>query len=215
LEAYTAWIWERAVERLLIVLFSGGALILGWNLFKTGILLAQSAEFKAKGITAKLLNVGPGIFFALFGTVSLVVAALRPMTVDSTFAESARQDGKASMVEKRHTSYGAAGIEFDPLVGTDEIRSINSIDFIIEAVQSQTKLKDSDRDELKRAIGYLEAMKRRAVFDQYPSLKDRFDELDQNPAPDALAALSASDRKIFQSVKDLMDSNLHTPARTR
>lgn len=36
--------WERAIERLLIVLFGGVSLILGWHLFKTGILKQQQAS---------------------------------------------------------------------------------------------------------------------------------------------------------------------------
>jgi hypothetical protein len=217
LEAYTAWIWERAIERLLIVLFSGGALILGWNLFKTGIVLAQSAEFQGKGWTAKMLNVGPGIFFALFGTVSLVVASLRPFTIESTVfkPEDAQSKSKPPLI--RRTSYGTGEIEYTSLVGPDEMRSINTVSFVIDAVQGRIKLSDSDSADLKRAIGYLESMKRRAIFQQYPALKDRFDELDQKvrEQPNFLNSLSDSDRKTFLAVKGLMEANLNTPTKNR
>ena len=62
----------RGAERLMIV---GGAILalyIGYRLFVTGILNKQSGEFSVKSFSIKLLNVGPGIFFALFGTCVLV-----------------------------------------------------------------------------------------------------------------------------------------------
>jgi len=64
--------WARAIERLLIVLFGGASLFLGWNLFRTGVLDPQAGEFEIQGWKANLRNAGPGTFFALFGTAILV-----------------------------------------------------------------------------------------------------------------------------------------------
>ena len=39
--------WARALERLLAVTFSGVSLVLGWNLFRVGILSDQQAQLRA------------------------------------------------------------------------------------------------------------------------------------------------------------------------
>ena len=62
----------RGAERLIIV---GGAILalyLGYRLFVAGVVNKQSGEFSGKSFSIKLINVGPGVFFALFGTGVLV-----------------------------------------------------------------------------------------------------------------------------------------------
>ena len=61
----------RVFERLLVCGSAGMSLVLGWNLFRAGVVLEQSAEFVVKGWKATLKRVGPGIFFALFGACIL------------------------------------------------------------------------------------------------------------------------------------------------
>jgi hypothetical protein len=64
----------RVVERLLIVASGGLSLILGWHLFIRNITLEQSGELISGTLSIKLLKVGPGIFFALFGSVILGIS---------------------------------------------------------------------------------------------------------------------------------------------
>lgn len=64
----------RVLERLLIVIFGGAALYWGYKLFsittsEAGKLIAQRGEWKFQ-----LSQVGPGVFFALFGASILVYA---------------------------------------------------------------------------------------------------------------------------------------------
>ena len=63
----------RGAERLIIVGSAILSLYLGYRLFIAGIVNKQSGEFSSKSFSVKLLNVGPGVFFALFGTFVLVV----------------------------------------------------------------------------------------------------------------------------------------------
>ena len=63
----------RGTERLMIVGSATLALYLGYRLFVAGIINKQSGEFSGKSLSIKLINVGPGIFFALFGVCVLVV----------------------------------------------------------------------------------------------------------------------------------------------
>ena len=71
----------RGVERLLIVGGGIGALFLGYRLFLAGIVSEQSGEFSHKSFSVKLIKVGPGIFFAVFGTFVLVSLAWAALSV--------------------------------------------------------------------------------------------------------------------------------------
>jgi hypothetical protein len=69
------FILVRALERLLIVCIGGGALWMGWQLFlRLQTEMDQTAEMSYKDLSVKLQRVGPGIFFALFGTALLGIA---------------------------------------------------------------------------------------------------------------------------------------------
>jgi hypothetical protein len=72
---------SRAVERLIADSMFGVSLILGWNLFRVGILHDQTAEASGKGWKIRLQKVGPGVFFALFGAAGLIVALQRPLDI--------------------------------------------------------------------------------------------------------------------------------------
>ncbi len=65
-----AFVW-RAVERLLAVLIGGGSIYLGFRLFMELPRLSTDGEGKVElpgGISIYVSRVGPGVFFALFGT---------------------------------------------------------------------------------------------------------------------------------------------------
>jgi len=64
----------RALERILIVTFGGISIILGWHLFKIGVVSEANGVFEGKGFKAVLQKAGPGIFFSLFGSIVLLTA---------------------------------------------------------------------------------------------------------------------------------------------
>ncbi len=65
----------RGMERLIIVGAAVLALYLGYKLFLSGFDSEQSGELSGENFTFKLIKVGPGVFFALFGTFVLVAMA--------------------------------------------------------------------------------------------------------------------------------------------
>lgn len=65
---------SRTIERILIVLFGGLSIVLGWNLFRAGVVADQRADLEGASFTVRLIRVGPGVFFALFGAGILVMA---------------------------------------------------------------------------------------------------------------------------------------------
>lgn len=64
----------RGSERLLIVLFGGMSLLLGWHLFSLGVVKDQRAEIKKGDFSVNFQKVGPGVFFALFGSAILALS---------------------------------------------------------------------------------------------------------------------------------------------
>ena len=50
----------RIVERILVVIFGGLSLVLGWRLFMVGVVDPQIAEIKFKDWKVSLRQVGPG-----------------------------------------------------------------------------------------------------------------------------------------------------------
>lgn len=85
----------RVAERALICGFAGISLILGWNLFRVGVVSNQSADFNTKGWKANLKRVGPGVFFALFGSSVLAIALRSPLEL-----QPARTEGISGQANK-------------------------------------------------------------------------------------------------------------------
>jgi hypothetical protein len=78
-------VW-RAVERLIGVLIGGGAIYLGYLLFMA--LPQRSSDSEGKfdlpgGISIYVSRVGPGVFFALFGTALVGMSFANAMRFDS------------------------------------------------------------------------------------------------------------------------------------
>ena len=71
----------RIVERVLVVLFGGLSLFLGWRLFMVGVVDPQIAEVKFKDWKVSLRQVGPGSVFAALGIAVMGIALLRPLEV--------------------------------------------------------------------------------------------------------------------------------------
>lgn len=87
----------RGSERLLIVIFGGISLYLGWNLFRRGVTIEQRAEFSKGNFSVTLQKVGPGVFFALFGAAILINATI------NTFSHTEpSNDGKSAGVNTRY-----------------------------------------------------------------------------------------------------------------
>jgi hypothetical protein len=71
----------RIVERILVVLFGGLSLVLGWRLFMVGVVDPQIAEIKFKDWKVSLRQVGPGSVFAALGIGVMAVALSRPLEI--------------------------------------------------------------------------------------------------------------------------------------
>lgn len=71
----------RGIERLGIVLVSAIGIYMGAKLFMKGVVTEQSANLKGGGWSIHLQKVGPGVFFALFGSAILIYAISSPVFI--------------------------------------------------------------------------------------------------------------------------------------
>lgn len=100
----------RIVERVLVVMFGGLSLVLGWHLFRVGVVDPQIAEIKFKDWKVSLRQVGPGSVFAALGIGVMAVALSRPLQVtDGTvvYAPPPTTSAATAMAGNRTISYGA------------------------------------------------------------------------------------------------------------
>jgi hypothetical protein len=76
----------RVVERLVVVLFAGLTVYLGYRLFLEVPRMRDSegeVKLLALNMTAKVARIGPGVFFAIFGVAVLLASYLHPVSIES------------------------------------------------------------------------------------------------------------------------------------
>lgn len=78
-EAYLAI--ARSLERLGIVAVSGVSIWAGYRLFRVVTEARANAEIEGHGVKLTMSQVGPGVFFALFGAIVLIYALASPIKV--------------------------------------------------------------------------------------------------------------------------------------
>jgi hypothetical protein len=80
----------RGLERIAAVIIGGGSLYLGFRLFKE-IRSPKTGDGRITlpgNISIYVSRVGPGVFFAMFGTVVLAISFIRPVQTSHTDAQS-------------------------------------------------------------------------------------------------------------------------------
>lgn len=97
----------RGLERLVIVAGAITSLYLGYRLFVSGFDSEQSAEASGRGFTIRLMKVGPGVFFALFGTIVMTSVVLANINVTQLSSEP-YGNGKAGSGEVKLSMLGSA-----------------------------------------------------------------------------------------------------------
>jgi len=192
-------IWSRAVERVLIVVFSGISLILGWSLFKLGILQDQAATFASKSFSIRLQKVGPGIFFALFAVFGFTVAITRPLNLKEFDQQPiAAKDGQTTFEISSAASVGS----------TNEItiKTINTLEQLAISKAWPT-LTSSEQAAVKEARANQDASKRQALMNMFGDDFLRYEKSkNQSGNPSALRQLTTQEKKLFFDIGQVADS---------
>ena len=94
----------RIIERILVVIFGGLSLVLGWRLFMVGVVDPQIAEIKFKDWKVSLRQVGPGSVFAALGIAVMGFALSRPLEI-SEGTRAGSLPAAVGVTENRTVSY--------------------------------------------------------------------------------------------------------------
>ena len=189
----------------MIVGLSGVSLVLGWDLFRRGIVEAQSADFKSKDWGLRLQKVGPGIFFALFATASFIFALSRPLSITpptqiSTVDRSVLNEKRASQGADANLQYET---HFQSASDTEEVvRAINTIQQLAlpRAYQGAQK---GEATALQKADQAFNSYKKAAMFEKFGEISIQFYQIhDQVPGePSLLAKQSKSLRDKYEPME--------------
>lgn len=146
------------IERLAIIGSAFACIFFGWNLFRNSIVMGQDGKLTAGEWNVELKQVGPGIFFSLFGAAVLIAAFLHPMEFSTDSSGVSRARGLLAQSE-------AEQIRF--------VRAVNSIGAIKDSIGSQTgasvTLLRADADELDLAAKRLEEFRDQIVVAKFGS----------------------------------------------
>ena len=195
-------LWGRTVERLLVVLFSGLSLVLGWNLFRVRLLKDQTAEFTSKGWTIRLERVGPGVFFALFGVVGLIFAVAHPLDIGANSKRGAAVGAAGSEVSEG-LEINFSGPEKD--AARNELRAINTIE-ALALPAALPRPNPGEKEALSRAKGVLDMRKAYLLRIEAGDSLARYEKWkkEEETDPAAPSRLSKSESDEFRKVDDLV-----------
>lgn len=99
----------RSIERLIIILIGGLSVYLGWALFKLPIPNDSGAEIKHGQLQIVLRRIGPGVFFALFGTAVTIFSLAYPVHFEETRAVQKMPGSQVSNDVNEHREFSGAG----------------------------------------------------------------------------------------------------------
>ena len=148
----------RVIERLLVVLFGGLALFLGWRLFIVGVVDPQIAEIKFRGWKVTLRQVGPGSVFAALGIAVTAFALYRPLEI----SDSAKVADTAA--GSRKISYLTGGEDLRRW-----IRAMNTVEKLdVNKLTEDSIAAKSRRDELKQAQQAIVEFRNLLLAEKFP-----------------------------------------------
>jgi hypothetical protein len=193
------------MERLLADAMFGTSLVLGWNLFRVGIVKDQTAELAGKGWKVRLQRVGPGVFFALFGAAGLIFSIQKPLQETNVLTETgSTQAGKisgspAQGVSAYVVSYADGGT-------SDTAEYITALTTVEDLGIRDDGQHSSEKDALLKAKPILErhriALLRIAYprYDWYVGIK--------SGGPLQFSRLSPEERKSYEELDEIVHRTL-------
>lgn len=137
----------RIAERLLICIFGGMSLWMGWRLFMARTKLAsdQVAQFSFRQFVIKLQRVAPGIFFVVFGAVILSFSILNPM----------------------RSSNGLTNVSYLETFGGRSLEEIQALNFLVQIARmpADDPISRIDRTTLTKKAAAIEKLRNRLLLD--------------------------------------------------
>lgn len=156
----------RIAERLLIVIFGGSSLVMGWHLYVKGVEKKQVAEIKHENTIIRLKDVGPGAFFCFLGALVLVTALVNSVLIKSE-VNIPKKPGEEN--SKTEVIYGFSIKSGPP---TEDVvvaitTVLNNVHPDQMALNAQWKIKG-----LEQALSKLTEVKEALLLDEFPTYNE-------------------------------------------
>jgi hypothetical protein len=197
----------RVIERLLICAIAGVSLTYGWNLFRVGVLNEQSAEFAAKGWRINLKRVGPGAFFALFGSVVLSISLRSPLVLPLT--AGSQHSAEANQSNSAGSSSGERQPEVVYLQGQDSAvakKWVADLNTILHVATPDKFQGATEQKVIKRTEEDLETLRNAIVIRQFGALLFReYNAYRQRVLNEG--AGTQEEQKKFEQIDEWMQAN--------
>lgn len=178
----------RFLERLTVVLIGGMAIYLGFRLF---LEVPKHKDSTGKvvlpwDISIVMTRIGPGVFFALFGTIAAALSLIRPLEIDSQGTGDSKDEGGPSSIR-----YIAAQSPGDQAARANarallrkHIARLNTIPQLLRA-----DLAEHERNPINRSIARVKLLLMQPVwgdskgFGDLTAFERWVDEGEPNPPP--------------------------------
>lgn len=183
----------RVFERILIVLLGGSCMYMGYRLFSVSMSESGKMVLEKSGWKFQLSQVGPGVFFALFGSVvlgyAMFLAPTYSIVVDGGLSntgvgqdKSSSGDMSAAGSTSRKTveslSGVVSGMDFQPSSSKDYLVSLNTLEFISHSRAPQDESSARILSKAQRKLEPLKAMLidisvgRKGAYNEWARLND-------------------------------------------
>lgn len=189
----------RVIERLIVVISAAISLGFGWHLFKIGIVSAQSANLEGQGFTFNLKKVGPGVFFALFGTTVLALSLINPLELNPSKSPVKKDDESIPPVIRYAEEDSAKTKEY--------VKALNTV---IDTVSEDTykDLKPIDLQDIVAANKILKDYRAEAMIQRFGSenwnlWKKKGEDYLSNPL-----AIPDNERMLLEAMKPWMTDRI-------
>ena len=188
----------RGIERLIVAISGAGGLVMGWHLFKVGVVNPQSGELKGKSWSVKLQRCGPGIFFGLFGTV--IMAWLISSKIE--FSETNKPAGTEKIVSQSNFMYlGASDSETLAFVQGVNLLELDLHDRLEQSKTSGDSMQAQRVAILEKALAPVAAIRQSTLNHRFGSdalqrHSEQKKRLEKNPS-----ALSDADKVGFDDIE--------------
>jgi hypothetical protein len=190
----------RSLERLLADAMFGVSLILGWNLFRVGVLKDQTAELSGKGWKVRLQRVGPGVFFALFGAVGLVVALQKPLQETITHTDKGNGPGQENQNSDTHAYNYTESVNSGLPEYVTALTTVEYLGIRDDGTHS------AEKDALLKAKPILEKHREALLRNLYPKY-DWYLNVKKG-GPIQLNRLSPEERKNYDEMEEIVNRTL-------
>jgi hypothetical protein len=205
----TILVAERVLERAVIAFFAGISMILGYSLFRAGIITQQQGEGEWGKLKIKLLSVGPGVFFALFGTIVMIILVVHGLSlptipVTSSIANSSEKDSAESI------KYGTAtnSLEFSS-ISSEDAQAITTVLVIVQSRRHALNLTSAQQDAFDRALSGLEQLRKAAAYKRFPAVASKYKDWSDRASvnPHFVDSLSAEEKKEFVEMRAFLNDS--------